>query len=271
MRAVDIRLDVESRTEPVKLVFLGDLHLGNAGTDEELVKQVAKRLEEPGTYWVDLGDACDFINVRDPRFDPTALPGWVEVCDLADLPSAQSRRYADIFKPVMSTCLVRLCGNHEGTICQKYERDIYTELNRLVGLPRERALGFGGFVHLRVYRQGSCSWTLTLFLHHGAGGGQLAGAKALRLERLPMAFEADVFAVGHTHTKLVLQKRRVGLNPRGTKLIDKPLIMVNVGAFMRAYTAQHDGYAERKMLYPQGLGPVELWIWPDKKDIKVVQ
>jgi hypothetical protein len=252
-------------------VLLGDLHLGNAGTDENLVMQVAQRLQEPGTYWIDLGDACDFINVRDPRFDPTALPDWVEVCDLADLPSAQTRRYVDIFKPVMSTCLVRLCGNHEGTIRQKYERDIYTELNRLVGLPRERALGYGGFMRLRVYRQTGHSWTLTFFLHHGAGGGQLAGAKALRLERLPMAFEADIYAIGHTHTKLVLQKRRVGLNPRGNKLIDKPLIMVNVGAFMRAYTAEQDGYAERKMLYPQGLGPVEVWIWPDKKILKVVQ
>ena len=111
MRATEAKLVVKSRSDPVKIVFLGDLHLGNENTDEELIKQVAERLREPNTYWVDLGDACEFINMRDPRFDPETLPGWVELSDLADLPKAQIRRYAELFKPRAKTCLTTAGGS----------------------------------------------------------------------------------------------------------------------------------------------------------------
>jgi len=257
----------------VKIVFLGDLHIGNAATDEDLIKQVAKRLQEPNTYWVDLGDTCDFVNMRDPRFSPAALPEWVEVSDLADLPAAQVRRYAEIFKPVAGTCLARLMGNHEAVIAKHYERNVYHELNASIGLPKEKALGYGGFLRLVTQRKKD-SWTLTCFIHHGATGGKLGGAVALNLERLPMSFDADIYAVGHSHRKMVFPKRRVGILGRTLQVADKPLILINVGAFMRSYTqTEGDGYAEQRLLYPQGLGPVELWIWPDaqKRQIKVVQ
>jgi len=257
MECAEIHITVPSRSDCIKLVFLGDLHLGHAQTDEGLIRQVAERLGEKYTYWIDLGDACDFINLRDPRFDPGGLPDWIGVEDLADLPAAQIVRYRDIFGRLGDTCLVRLAGNHEDSIRRHYERDVYRELNAAVGLydePRSfelaagtRALDYSGFVRLRMYRGGGMSkgpprgptWTLTLFVHHGAGGGQLAGAKALRLERLPLAFDADIYAVGHTHTKLTLQKRLVGLGPRG--------------------------------LYPQGLGPIEVWLYPDKKKLRVIE
>jgi len=272
LRCIDTTLHVESRSEPVKIVFLGDTHLGNGDTDEDLVKQTAKRLGEAGVYWVDLGDACDFINMQDKRFDAASLPPWIGLEDLADLATAQVQRYVDIFKPYAPTCLCRLQGNHEDSIRKRYERDVYREINALMGVGRDRAPGYGCFLRLRVYRmEKSDPWTLVCFLHHGVGGGMLAGAKALRLERLPMSFDADIFAVGHTHTKLALSKRRIGLHPRGKKVVDKPLALINTGAFMRSYVQNDGGYVEGGLLYPQGLGPVEVWIWPDKKDIKVVQ
>lgn len=272
MQCAEIHLSSHGCRNPIRIVFLGDVHIGNRNTDEGLVEQVARRLEEDGTYWVDLGDACDFINLHDPRFDPRQLPDWIGVADLADLPSAQVRRYTEIFRPVAGRCLARLSGNHEDAILLRQERDVYREINEALGLPPERALGYSGFVRLRLSRgkaRTKTDWTLTLFLHHGAGGGQLAGAKALRLERLPMAFDADIFAMGHTHTKMVLQKRRVGMSAGNPpRLEDRPLILISVGAFMRG---ELSGYAERRGLYPQGIGPVELWIWPERKQIRVVQ
>jgi hypothetical protein len=274
VETAEVTLTASSRRDPIKIVFLGDLHLGNAATDEKLIEQAAKRLRAKDTYWVDLGDACDFINMSDPRFDPRGLPDWVAVGDLADLPRAQVARYAELFQPVADKCLARLCGNHEDVLSRHYERDVYGELNRSIGLPSDRALGYSGFLRLRVARKGmSDCWTLTCFLHHGAGGGALAGSKALRLERLPASYQADIYAVGHTHTKMVLFKRRLGIDTKRMRLKERPLVMLNVGAWMRAEGA---GYAERAGLYPQGLGPVELWLWPargrDSEQImKVVQ
>ena len=113
-------------------------------------------------------------------------------------------------------------------------------------------------------------WTLTIFMHHGTGGGKLAGSKAINLERLPMAFDADVFAVGHTHTKLALPKRRIGIDSRRMQVVDKPMALINTGAFMRNYTQGRDGYCEEKLFYPQGMGPVELWLYPNDREWKLV-
>ena len=272
MRCIDTTLHVDGRGEPVKIVFLGDTHLGNGDTDEDLVKQIAQRLGEDGTYWVDLGDACDFINMHDKRFDAASLPPWIGLEDLADLATAQVQRYVDIFKPYADTCLCRLQGNHEDSIRKRYERDVYREINAKMGIGKDRAPGYGCFLRLRIYRrENSNPWTLICLLHHGAGGGMLAGGKALRLERLPLSFEADIFAVGHTHTKLVLSKRRVGLHPRSKKVVDKPLVLINTGAFMRSYVQNDGGYVEGGLLYPQGVGPVEVWIWPQDKELRVIQ
>ena len=83
-----------------------------------------------------------------------------------------------------------------------------------------------------------------------------------------MSFDADIYAVGHTHTKIALHKRRIGLRPRGLDVVDKDLVLINVGSFMRG---EQSGYAQRKGLYPQAMGPVEVWIWPCKNGEQVLK
>jgi hypothetical protein len=269
VRAVEIALDAWG--DCVKLVLLGDLHLGHSQTDEKLIAATAERLTAPDTYWLDLGDSIDAINMRDPRFDPRSLPDWVELADLVDLTRAQVDRYRHYFGKLGSTCWARLYGNHEYAVQRHTERDVYEELNAACGLDGKRALGYSGFVRVRFRQmQGvkvANTWTQTIYLSHGSGGGKLAGAKAGGVERLAMAYDADIYAQGHTHTKLVLQKRALGLSPRTLEVIDKPQIMVNVGSFLDG----KEGYPEHKGLYPQALGPVELHFIPATKTIRIVQ
>ena len=262
---------IEDWYGPVVLVLLGDLHLGAANVDEKLVQEVATRLTGDNVYWVDLGDSIDAINMRDPRFDPRMLPEWVDLADLIDIPKAQTIRYKHYFGKLGANCLARLYGNHE-MVLQKYsERDIYTALNNAIDLPVDRALGFSGFIRLRFRRMAngkvSETWTQVIYVHHGASNGKLAGGKALNLERLSLGWSADIYAVGHSHTKLALQKVTVGVQPRKNALRYKQQIMINVGSFMDGTT----GYAERKGLYPQALGPIELHFYPDREEIKIVQ
>jgi hypothetical protein len=271
LKAIEYAID--EWYEPVILVFLGDLHLGASNVDEKLIQDVATRLAGDNVYWVDLGDSIDAINRTDPRFDPSMLPEWIGMADLTDLPRAQVSRYKHYFGRLGENCLARLYGNHEMTLQRKYERNVYGELNRAIELKPERALGYSGFIRLRFrYRRGktnkvSESWTQTIYIHHGASNGRLAGGKALNLERLALGWEADVYAVGHSHTKLVLQKRVLGMQSKKNVIEDKQKVMINVGAFMDGST----GYAERKGLYPQSLGPVELHFLPSRKHIRVIQ
>lgn len=269
MKAVEHRIDISSRAEIVRLVFHGDGHIGSGLTDEGLLRKVAKSLGMENTYWFDLGDSCEFINPSDRRFDPTLLAEWIEMEDLADLAACQTDRYAEIFKPRIDTCLARLAGNHERTLSKKYDRDVYTTLNAKLGIRPERCLGYSGFVRLRIYRQKTANpWSLVIYVSHGMGGGWLAGAKALRLERLPMAFLADAYAVGHSHTKMGVVKRRIGIGPRDNTIREQQYALISVGAYMRG---ELGGYAEEKQYYPQGLGPVELWLYPETREMKILQ
>ena len=67
-----------SRSDVWYLYLLGDVHLGNEAADEkrfcEVVKEVAG--DDRG-LWLGLGDYCDFISRKDPRFDPMSLPKWL--------------------------------------------------------------------------------------------------------------------------------------------------------------------------------------------------
>ena len=271
MKATEIVLDAWN--ECVKLVLVGDLHLGHAETNEKLVEDVAQRLQAKDTYWIDLGDAIDAITMKDPRFDPASMPDWIGIKELGDLPKAQVARYRHYFGRLGSTCWARLLGNHELTLQKYNERDIYGELNDAIGLPKERALGYSGFVRVRFRKRGGSqnrvldTWTQTLYISHGTGNGKQAGAKALNLEKLRLGWDADIYAQGHTHTKMVLRKRTVGVAPKKLELVDKHIIAVNVGAFLDGKR----GYPEYKQLYPQELGPVELWFYPSRQEIKVIE
>ena len=269
MRAVEIAID--NWSGPWVLVLLGDLHLGAANVDEGLIERVAQRLNGDNVGWVDLGDSIDAINMHDPRFDPRMLPEWIDLADLIDIPKAQIARYKHYFGKLGGNCLARLYGNHEATLQSHTERDIYSELNSTMELQPGRALGYSGFIRLRFRDMYGDkvrnTWTQTVYISHGATGGKLAGAKALNLERLSLGWSADVYAVGHSHTKLVLQKRVVGLSSKKNTIENKQVIMVNVGAFIDGTM----GYAERKGLYPQALGPVELMFFPSEKRITIIQ
>lgn len=269
MRVVEIAID--NWDGPWSLVFLGDLHLGAANVDEALIQQVATRLTGDNVGWVDLGDSIDAINMHDPRFDPRMLPDWIDLADLIDIPKAQVERYKHHFGGLGANCMARLYGNHEATLQSHTERDIYAALNEAVGLPAERALGYSGFIRLRFRRNSggkvANTWTQTVYISHGASDGKLAGGKALNLERLALGWAADIYAVGHSHTKLVLQKRVAGLSPKRNIIENRQQIMLNVGAFVDGST----GYAERRGLYPQALGPVELMFFPSEKRIAIIQ
>jgi len=271
VKSVEIALD--NWAGPVRLVLTGDEHLGNAATDESLIEETTRRLEGEDVYWIDLGDAIDAINMRDPRFDPRSLPDWIGMADLIDLPAAQVARYRHWFGGLGGNCLARLYGNHEFELQRRYERDIYAELNRAIELPPERALGYSGFVRIRFRNRGGSknrildTWTQTIYIHHGCAGGKLMGAKAISLERLPSSWDADIYAVGHSHTRLAFGKPRIGMASKKVATESHRQIFVNVGSYMTGL----NGYAERKGYPPQEPGPVELWFYPSERKVKIIQ
>jgi len=280
VRTVNIDLPWASR---IRLVNLGDAHVGHVNCREDLLKDVVSLvMADENAYIIDYGDAIDAINLQDKRFTPSELASWMTVADLSDIAKAEVARYVSFLKPAADAgrILARLKGNHEDVLSKIFERDVYNEINDALSLPQDRRLGVDGFVRLHIAdnqqpslttkrksatRTGSKqAWTVTAYIHHGYVGGRLSGAKALALQRLPSAFRADIYAMAHSHDKITLAKQMVTADG------PQQIVMLNTGSFLDTYSDGTETYGERKGMYPAELGPVEVWLYPDTRKMKMV-
>lgn len=218
-----------SRSDEFYLYILTDIHSGiKPCREDKLARVVSEIASSPLNYWLDLGDRCDFINRSDPRFSPEILADWLTINDLSDLAKAQSNHYLNLIKPIARQCLGLVEGNHEAMIRKYFERDIYREticgVKELGKFPSEHKLEFGysGWLILNFYqdkeRRNAVS-KIKIFVHHGHGGGQLAGGPALVLERVLLRHDCDLALLGHNHRTfplaLTVEEVDNGYNMRG--------------------------------------------------------
>lgn len=258
--------------ESFKLVLIGDCHVGNKHSDERTLKALAARIAtEERTYWIGLGDYCEWINLRDPRFDPEELPTWLfGAAELADIAKAESERFLDIMGPTREKCLALCSGNHEETILAHSERDVYaTIVDGLAVQGQDHRLDHRGWLTWRFGQSSEAkrggSTAFRFFLSHGSGGGQTAGATANRVERLAQQCDgADVVAMGHTHRPQYAARSvwRAG----GTRgLVHRDVVhLVSIPAL-----CSDMAYAERRDMGPLATGWTELEIVPDQRLIRV--
>lgn len=272
MRHVIRHTRYDSRGDSFRLLLLGDVHLGNKHCDEKTLKMLAQRIvDEPNTYWVGLGDMCEFINLRDPRFDPEELPVWMfGAAELSDIAKAEVGRFLGIMAPTREKCLALCSGNHEDAILQHSERDVYsTIVDGLSVAGQDHRLDHRGFLTWRFGQSSDAkkggSTAFRFWLTHGSGGGRKPGATANRLEDLAAQVDGcDVVVSGHTHRAqyhgscVYRAGAKPGLVHKDTKhLISIPALCSD----MR--------YAESKDMTPLPIGWAELTITPERREISV--
>lgn len=269
-----------SLSDIISLYPLGDIHLGNRYCNEKLfLSTVNKIKEDPHAYWVGMGDIADFIKPSDPRFDPTSVAEWFEVEDLVDVARVQRDRFLEMIDPIVDKCIGILKGNHEHSIHRHYEHAIYDDIvammkGRMKEPPKKLGLGYSGFIILSIQRfseegERVYSWPVTLFLHHGWGGGRLAGGKALKLERAMKTYDADIILVGHWHTTQTLRSSVIGVT-RGARIRKRDRIGVVTGHWLEGHPEDGETYAERAGYYPSTLGCPIIQFIPSDKTYRVM-
>lgn len=247
--------------QTLKIIPIADVHGGHVECNEKLFADVCDRIRtDPNTYWIGIGDYIDAVNRSDPRFDPSSLAKWVTVADLVDLGAAQRDWFLDHVLPISEKCLGLLFGNHEATLIKYYERDVFYEIAAAIKQRAKResrlTLGYEGYCNLHFYRsdrreRGS---RVTLNLHHGFGGGRLAGAKALNMQRWLWTHGCDVAIFGHLHN-LTAQKEAIEYVDGGGNIRNHYRFGCYAGSFLgRA------AYAVRKGFLPLPFGGVEIEI-----------
>ena len=256
----------------IRIVPLGDVHIGSAACDEKRLQQVVDGIaEDDDAYWLGMGDYAEFINRSDRRFDPAVLASWIDVADLVDLPRAQRDRFLSIIKPIAGKCLGLIEGNHEQSIKARFERDIYSEIVSIIkswgGFEPDHQLAFGMYGYLRlVFKFGGNKRTaavgITGNVHHGFTGGRLGGAKALNMERWLWTHDADFVVFGHSHNADIFKRSVEGIDRQGN-VINTVRRGGFSGTFMR--TINPDGpatYSERRGYLPLPLGGICIEIRP---------
>lgn len=277
MRVISHDLEYSSRSDVLRIIPLGDIHLGHALCDERLLNDWVNEIAaDPNCYWGGMGDMAEFINRSDWRADESQRAKWL--WGEADLVKAQVEKLRQMLAPITDKCLWLVRGNHEDSILKKYERDAHYEVCRALGACEAKPLdlGYRGFVRLRCKRTKvgtgrHSTWTMVLYVHHGYGGGRLEGAKALKLGRLPKAYQADVYLYGHSHARMAQVQQVLRPAPKADNLEAINIWEAMTGSFLKSYDAkgQVEVYSEAQDFPPQMVGPIEILVQPDKHEIRV--
>lgn len=261
-----------SRSDTFTIKPIADVHLGSAACDEQRLAEDIERIRaDDRCYWVGLGDMAEFINIRDPRFDPAVLADWIGAADLVDLARAQRDRFLEHIRPIAGKCLALVEGNHEIAIRKHFERDIYAEIvsevKAMAGLPEDAPLGLGVYgwllLHTQRIRQ---SGVLYVNLHHGFATGRLAGSKALNMQRWLWTHNADLVLFGHAHIVGVQTEQVEAIDHRGN-LVSSVRRGVYCGTYLR--TVNKGGpavYSEERGYMPLPAAGVEIVFRPGHVD-----
>ena len=270
MRHISPEIVYSSRTSTIDIMPIGDVHLGHANCDETLLKEAVERIRSKrNTYWIGMGDMMECIWRKDKRHVESCYAPWLWGQD--QVLRAQRERLNKYLKPIARKCLGYLWGNHEMYAQQKLGAEVYPaflgELDKDTGL----SLGIHGFITLKLRRasNGNDVQNYHIYAHHGYGGGNLAGSKALKLERLPARYDASLYLMGHMHATHVLSGLRTYPPNKGGGIQQRQWRAACTGSFLRTIVEGQEMYAEAKGLTPLPVGYPVVTITPATLETRV--
>lgn len=204
MKLKDVFIDIQSRTQEIEIIPLGDIHdcARNSAT-KQLKKTVAYIRDNPNTRWFGGGDIVDCIKPSDvKRNDFTNFADWLflgKPCTirerLKDIVGQSVEHITDILDPIKDKCLGLIEGNHEYTIRQYHNEDVQSKLCKKLGVDN---LTDAVLFRVKFKRQGSQGATVFLAAWHGWGGGRSEGAEPNKLAQMRQVWQnADICLRGH--------------------------------------------------------------------------
>jgi predicted phosphodiesterase len=217
-------IQMKSESEEYEIWGIGDIHAGARACDENAVKAAVKRIKKnPNALWIGMGDYTDSIVAQDTkRFDPTGLAPWISIEQLWDAPQLQREWVQDTLAPIADRCIGLLEGNHEDEMMKRYNQNITAAIASAFNAPYlcYSTWGYLKFVYKSPTGKSKKVRRLSLYAHHGYGGGRYVGAKTKKLSELGLRFHADITMQGHHHDpvlrptgKPILEDRYGGKKP----------------------------------------------------------
>jgi hypothetical protein len=249
------------------LVFVGDVHADSPNHDKDrydwFMKKISK-LPQDKVLFIGTGDYNDFMSTSEKK----SIKNGVHESTMATFDKlAQNANISFVqrSKPMIGRTLGLIEGNHNWIFA-----DGKTSTEDLAERLGTECLG--GMSHMTLTCQigkpdNRKSVNVYLALHHGKGGGKLAGSTINNVEQLKQIFPcSDIAAMGHDHKRGAVPV--ISLVPVQGKIKQKRCMLVRAGCFLRSYVSGVESYAVKRMYAPTDMGGVvvKLSFHRDKKE-----
>ena len=232
----------------VKLIPLGDVHLGSPTCNIKKFIETIDYIKKSGSLVILMGDLMEAASRH------SVGAGWVEQ---TGTPQDQLDFFEQILYPIRKQILVVLDGNHEHRIWIQTGIHVSKILAKHLGVPYG---GYSCFVKLRVQKQ-----NYILHAQHGSSSAWYPQTKITAAIRTAQHTNADVFLYGHTHELMSLALDRREFDIRSRTIKRRKVYFCLTGGFL-----DYEGsYAQRKNLYPTKSGVAKLKFFGNHWDVHI--
>lgn len=258
-----------SFNDKINIYFLGDTHYGSNNFAEKEFKKLVNIIKrDDKSFWIGMGDYCDFINYSDrKRFNPRTINKKYKISDLNDLMKIQVDEFFDIIKPIENKCIALIEGNHEQSATKYNLFNVYDYLHhKFPNNPGK--LGYLGFIKIRFHFSNK-TFILKIFCNHGTGGGGFR--EGYPLNKLHDQFrwiDADINVMGHIHQIIVDDKKFLTIG-KDDKIIKKRKFFGISGSFLYTFLEDEENYFEHKGRYEGDIGCIKASIKLNKELNKI--
>lgn len=255
-----------SKNQWFTIIPLGDIHEGNVGCClDTLKKEIDYIKNTPNCYWIGMGDMVEGINTSDYRFDIDTIAKKYHH-KIGNIVQHQTNTIVNLFKPIAKKCLGLHRGNHETKILSLYHYDILEEITTRLKVTSllDTALTRLNF----KYNGSSRGVTINILSTHGHVAGRKPGNKVNRLTDLMGEHDAEIFLMGHAHSRDITLKNTLYFNKDG-KVVTREKIGAITGSFLKGYVKGHPSYVEKFMYPPLSIGNIRIKINPYEDIIEV--
>lgn len=220
--------------DEIGVTFVGDPHTHKV---ESLTQQLESDLRDAkarGDKIVLWGDIDDWIVPSDAK----RYTNGKYNTNVDAIVNYKVDRLAEFYKPFADDIVVMKLGNHETEFIKRHHVDPMQMLVRDLNRERNSELApifYGGYTmwwllkFKNVTEDGTRagSKSVSLWLHHGAGGSAAVTKGAIDRARIYDNITADVYVIGHKHTSMHIQTKHEFLDSYGNvKRQDRDFLIV---------------------------------------------
>lgn len=272
--------------QEILVMPIGDIQW--SGRDPEVAMGMLRRHiqwgVDHGAWFLGMGDYIDFMSPSNrARYEAAGLYDTTRKSVDDKAASLTEDLFLRALKPSRGRWLGLLEGHHYHT----YRNGITSDQDLAERLDAP-FLGSCAFVRLMLQLSKTQRGSVTIWCHHGVGGGVTLGAPLNKLERLLTSWEADIYLIGHHHKKVAGPIDRIEPAWQGNRnhagVVHRTKIIACTGSFLKGYATEdgapskvkrtakglegvpadvrRGGYVEQNMLNPVALGGVLVKIKP---------